>query len=227
MDLPALPATLQPATAGAAKADAATALSSDFDTFLTLLTAQIENQDPLNPQDATEYASQLATFSNVEQNVRTNDLMKDLIARIDGQGLAALAGWIGMEARVTGPTAYEGGTVTLDAALPVMAQTAEVVVTDEAGTEVARVPVDPRQTTHVVRPVTPTGEPLAPGTYGFAVQPYAPGGQLRPVDAARYVSVREALVEGGTTKLVLDGGVKMDASAVGGLRPAAAVAEGG
>ena len=43
-------------------ADESNGLASDFDTFLQLLTAQIRNQDPLNPADSTEFVAQLATF---------------------------------------------------------------------------------------------------------------------------------------------------------------------
>ena len=46
--------------------------------FLKLLTTQMQNQDPLNPIDSTDYAAQLATFSGVEQQVRTNSLLADL-----------------------------------------------------------------------------------------------------------------------------------------------------
>ena len=42
------------------------AISSDFETFLKMLTAQMENQDPLNPLDSQDFATQLATFSGVE-----------------------------------------------------------------------------------------------------------------------------------------------------------------
>ena len=57
---------------------ARSALASDFDTFLRMLTTQMQNQDPLNPIDSTDYATQLATFSGVEQQVRTNSLLADL-----------------------------------------------------------------------------------------------------------------------------------------------------
>ena len=50
------------ATGAGQEAGARQTLSSDLDTFLKLLTAQIENQDPLEPADGTEYASQLATY---------------------------------------------------------------------------------------------------------------------------------------------------------------------
>ena len=42
-------------------------INSDFETFLKMLTAQMENQDPLNPIESSDYAVQLATFSGVEQ----------------------------------------------------------------------------------------------------------------------------------------------------------------
>ena len=44
-------------------------ISSDFDTFLKMLTAQMQNQDPMKPIDSADYAVQLATFSGVEQQV--------------------------------------------------------------------------------------------------------------------------------------------------------------
>lgn len=70
----------------------ATALSSDFETFLKMLTVQMQNQDPLNPIDSTEYAMQLATFSSVEQQVLTNDLLRQMMG---GQGAQLLdAAWL-------------------------------------------------------------------------------------------------------------------------------------
>jgi flagellar basal-body rod modification protein FlgD len=44
----------------------------DYQTFLKLLVTQMKNQDPTKPMESTEYVAQLASFSNVEQNVRTN-----------------------------------------------------------------------------------------------------------------------------------------------------------
>lgn len=52
----------------------------DYDSFLKLLVAELKNQDPTEPMDATEYVAQLATFSNVEQNINTNDKLDDLIS---------------------------------------------------------------------------------------------------------------------------------------------------
>jgi flagellar basal-body rod modification protein FlgD len=66
--------------ASAAAGQARSAFSEDFDTFLTLLTAQVENQDPLAPLDSTQFVEQLATFSALEQQVTTNDHLEKIAA---------------------------------------------------------------------------------------------------------------------------------------------------
>ena len=212
------PATAQ--STAAAQTGQGTNLASDFDTFLTLLTAQIRNQDPLNPADSTEYATQLATFSNVEQAVRTNTLLESLVARMAGDGLDRLAAWIGMEARTTGATEAGGGeAVTLEAALPPQADAAVAVITGADGTEVGRMAVDADADVHTFVPTGFDGQALPPGTYAFHLEPSSGGAPMMPVAASRYVTVREALIEGGETILVLDGGARVAADAVTGLRP--------
>ncbi|QGM98003.1 flagellar hook assembly protein FlgD [Methylocystis parvus] len=56
----------------------ATKLTGDFNAFLQLLVTQLKNQDPTKPLDPTQTVSQLATFSNVEQAVKTNALLERL-----------------------------------------------------------------------------------------------------------------------------------------------------
>ncbi len=53
----------------------------EFSTFLTLLTAQIQNQDPLAPLDSTQFVEQLATFTNLELQAKGNQSL-DLIAAL-------------------------------------------------------------------------------------------------------------------------------------------------
>jgi flagellar basal-body rod modification protein FlgD len=59
--------------------NSASASSMDYDSFLKLLIAQMKNQDPLNPIDSTEYVSQLATFSNVEQAIKQNAKLDQIL----------------------------------------------------------------------------------------------------------------------------------------------------
>ncbi|MEH6527324.1 MAG: flagellar hook capping FlgD N-terminal domain-containing protein [Sneathiella sp.] len=58
---------------------ASTNLASNFDDFLTLLTTQLTNQDPLNPTDSNEFTNQLVNFTNVEQNIATNQNLEALL----------------------------------------------------------------------------------------------------------------------------------------------------
>ncbi|MEX3007045.1 flagellar hook assembly protein FlgD [Hoeflea sp. TYP-13] len=52
----------------------------DYDTFLKLLVAEMQNQDPTEPMDSTEYISQLASFSQVEQTIQTNSRLEEILA---------------------------------------------------------------------------------------------------------------------------------------------------
>ena len=71
------PQAAAPAPARQTASNAAT-LSSDFETFIRMLTAQARYQDPLEPLDSSQYATQLAQFSMVEQQVLANDRLAAL-----------------------------------------------------------------------------------------------------------------------------------------------------
>lgn len=64
----------------------------DYDAFLRLLIAEMKNQDPLEPTDASEYVAQFASFSTVEQAIQTNRKLDDLLA---GLSLSQSGGLIG------------------------------------------------------------------------------------------------------------------------------------
>lgn len=53
-------------------------LFDDYETFLTLLTTQIKNQDPLDPMDTSEFTSQLVEYASVEQQIATNDVLAEI-----------------------------------------------------------------------------------------------------------------------------------------------------
>src|SRR5258705_12714917 len=59
-------------------AKAKTTLGSNFDTFLTLLTTQLKNQDPLSPMDSSQFTQQLVQISMVEQSINANQNLESL-----------------------------------------------------------------------------------------------------------------------------------------------------
>ncbi len=80
------------ATTSSALSKAATKASGDYNTYLQLLMTELKNQDPTKPVDPTQTVTQLATFSSLEQAVRTNDLLSALNQQASLSQGAALIG---------------------------------------------------------------------------------------------------------------------------------------
>src|ERR1700742_2166252 len=90
------------ASAAAAQNSAsAQELSSNFNTFLTLLTTQLQNQDPLSPMDSNQFTQQLVMFSQVEQQINTNDNLQSLIALNLSQTANSAVNYIGRSVVMT------------------------------------------------------------------------------------------------------------------------------
>lgn len=219
----ALPVALKsaPAAQTASGGPARNALvSSDFQTFLTMLTTQMQNQDPLNPVDSSDFAVQLATFSGVEQQVRGNQLLESLAAQLGVMGMAQLSGWVGMEARAVAPVNFDGQPVALSPQVEATADRAVLVVRDARGTEVQRqdltLPAAPLDWAGTAA----DGRTLPAGQYTFEVESYAGDGLLAITPVETFSRVVEARVEGGQTLLVLEGGIEVPASGITGLRAA-------
>ncbi|UJF18019.1 flagellar hook assembly protein FlgD [Vibrio sp. SS-MA-C1-2] len=68
--------------------------------FLTLMVAQVQNQDPLNPADGTEYVSQLAQFSQVDSTESLVTLMKNQMVMLDNMQVLTTAGLVGKDVSV-------------------------------------------------------------------------------------------------------------------------------
>src|ERR1700716_2712688 len=80
-------------------------IADNFQTFLTLLTTQLQNQNPLDPLDTNQFTQQLVQFAGVEQQLKSNDQLKSLIEiEKSAQATAALA-YVGKTAAVDGSTA--------------------------------------------------------------------------------------------------------------------------
>lgn len=97
--------TVAPVTNPAAAQSAASKqLAGNFDTFLTLLTTQLQNQDPMNPMDSSEFTQQLVQFSQVEQQIASNDNLEKLIAQGQTQTAAYAVSYLGKAVGITDGT---------------------------------------------------------------------------------------------------------------------------
>lgn len=202
----------------AQSAGASTAISSDFETFLKMLTAQMENQDPLNPLDSQDFATQLATFSGVEQQVKTNDLLEAMAGFIATSGLADMADWIGKEARISGPAPFDGAPIEVLPNPPSFADSASLVIRDQSGAIVRQLPIPVSDDPIIWDGVDNAGEVLPSGTYSFSVEAMSDGEVIQVDTPDLYTEVLEIRNVGGQTMIVLNGGELYPSSAVTGLR---------
>ena len=178
---------------------AAAQVSSDFEVFLQMLTAQMKYQDPLNPIDSTDYATQLATFSGVEQSVLTNDLLKSLTTQMGTGGLVDMAALVGKQVRSDAPAFFDGQPVTLLPTRTVVSDTAELVVRNTAGDEVQRLPISPSDETIEWAGVDPGGAPMPTGLYHFEVVSKSNGEIIAQNPVEAYSTVTEVRLEAGKT----------------------------
>lgn len=85
------------ATEASASDTAKQAADENFDLFLSLLTTQLQNQDPLDPMDTSEMTNQLVQFSSVEQSIATNSNLEELISLTSSQSSDNAVQYIGKQ----------------------------------------------------------------------------------------------------------------------------------
>ncbi|WP_422030093.1 flagellar hook capping FlgD N-terminal domain-containing protein [Roseovarius sp.] len=206
--------------AGGAPSSGGGLINSDFETFLMMLTAQMKHQDPLNPVDSTQFATQLATFSSVEQQVRTNELLTALGAQMGALSVSQLSGWVGMIARAEMPVHFDGQPVTISTRAADLADRAELVVRDESGTEIQRLPIDPGRQELDWAGVSDSGAPLPAGIYELSVDSYAVDELIASDGVFVHARIVEARNENGRPILVMESGQEVAAGDIVGLRQA-------
>lgn len=120
---------------GTDSASAGKKIAETFDQFLMMLTTQLQNQDPLSPMDTTEFTNQLVSFTQVEQQIATNQNLEKLIGLQPASGVTAALGYIGMEVEAEGAALWFDGTTpaTIDYALPSGVAAARIDLLDATG----------------------------------------------------------------------------------------------
>ncbi|MBV2359322.1 flagellin biosynthesis protein FlgD [Thalassococcus sp. CAU 1522] len=208
----------QPTPADAAKSQDKAVLSSDFQTFLRMLTAQVQNQDPLNPVDSTDYATQLATFSSVEQQVLTNDLLRGLSAALGGGTLAEFSGWIGMETLARAPVQFDGRPVTFKPDPVEGSDTAVYVVRNATGDIVRREVLPDLSSSATWDGTDAFGTAVPQGVYRIEIESQANGTAIDTRLASVYARIDEVRIDGSSTVIRLADGTELPTTMVEGLR---------
>ena len=168
--------------------------------FLTLLVAQLQNQDPLNPSDPTEFTAQLAQYSSLEQLMSVNENIENLASTSQNQQQLSALGLMGREVVVDqGDFQLGDSDVTLGYQLDAQADRVELHVQDSRGNSLAVLkPADMTAGNHFMTwdGTDSNGLPIAQGDYTLSIL---------ALDSNEEGIASQPLIKGRVTGVDLDG----------------------
>ena len=194
-------------------------LGEDYTRFLTLLTAQIQNQDPLEPMDSTQFVSQLAQLSQVEQAVKSNSNLETLSTQLSGLSAVAGAGMIGRDVTVSSDkVVLENGESDGYYMIPEGAEQVSAEIRDPLDRVVRTLEGLPTTAGELV-PLgwdgkDDLGEDMLDGTYSVKLTAVDAEGEPIPAYTYRKSAVEEVLFAEGQLYYGLPGGENVPANAV-------------
>jgi flagellar basal-body rod modification protein FlgD len=132
----ALPSSSTATSAAATSALASSQIAGNFQSFLTLLTTQLQNQNPLDPLDTNQFTQQLVEFAGVQQQLNTNDSLATLVSLQQTAQSTQALGFVGKTAVVSGSTAaLTDSTATWQLSVPT-ASTVNITIASSTGQNV-------------------------------------------------------------------------------------------
>jgi flagellar basal-body rod modification protein FlgD len=159
---------ITPVSAASGASRSQSQLATNFDTFLLLLSAQLKNQDPLEPMDSNEFTQQLVQFSQVEQQINSNKNLESLIALTKARSASDAVSYLGKTLTLTdGTAALMGGQANWAYGLDNDAATATLTILDARGRPVHTAPAETSAGLHSFTwdGIDSGGAALPPGAY--------------------------------------------------------------
>lgn len=178
------------------------------DDFLQLLVTQLENQDPLEPMDNTEFVSQLAQFSSLEGITNLNTTMEGVVSSLSSMEAYASTDLIGKFVKSEGTDLlYSGAAVNFGFSLDSAASTSTVTIKDANGNTVNR--MDLGALSSGTYDLTWDGKDssgnTAAGSYTFAVDAKDSSGSSLPASTYTVGAVSSVVFGSSGTTLTVDG----------------------
>ena len=197
------PVTTTPA---AATSSAQQELSGNFDTFLKLLTTQLQNQDPMSPMDSNQFTQQLVEFSQVEQQIGTNTNLQSLISLNQAQANTSAMSYLGKSVVLTnGEQALSSGTANWTYGLNNDATSTTLTVTNANGKVVYSGKGETAAGTHAFtwNGQDNNGNKLADGTYTLSATSVASDGSAVTTSVASKGVVSGIDTSGKSPQLII------------------------
>ncbi len=192
-------------TAAASRADAG---GSEFNTFLRLLTTQLQNQDPLDPLKSNEYTQQLAQYSQLEQTIQGNSTLNSILARLSSQDTAQAIGLSGRDVVLDSTASGLGAApATWAYAADRDAVSLAATITDATGKIVATaaLPTDSRSGGFAWNGALAGGGHAPNGAYVLSVRGLDASGAVVPVTVNATGRVGDVTIANGVVGLDING----------------------
>ena len=188
-------------------------LNEDLNRFLTLLVTQLQNQDPLDPLDATEFTSQLVQFASVEQQIFQNSNLEKLLNLQETNQISQMVDFIGKRVEYVGQElSLEKGNAEFSYVMPSSVVDANVNISNSAGQNVFFAKGDTTAGKHTViwDGVDKNGNQQSDGKYSVLVSGTDPQGNLVTIEHLMVGSVSGAGVEESQVKLFIGEDIIID-----------------
>jgi flagellar basal-body rod modification protein FlgD len=188
---------------------ASSKLNADFDMFLKLLTAQMQNQDPLDPMDTAQYTQQLVQYSQVEQSIEQTSTLKSMLAAFGTQNLMQASSLVGAQVETSSATSGLSAATpaqwTWSATRDVTSMTA--TIKDEKGKIIDTLPIDATGASGAFTwdGTTSAGKKVDPGLYTLELAGVDASGTKVATTAHAFGKVSDVELENGTVKLTING----------------------
>lgn len=203
------------AVASAVQETASSKLGADFNMFLKLLTAQMQNQDPLDPMDTSQYTQQLVQYSQVEQSIEQTSTLKSMLATMGTQNLTQASSLIGRQVETgsaaAGLSATSNATWNWSAPRDVASMTA--TITDAKGrvVETRSIPAGAASGAMSWDGSTSAGKALGAGTYTLGLKGIDAAGNEVAVTPHATGRVSDVQLANGNVQVTING-LTVDAS---------------
>lgn len=189
-------------------------IADNFDTFLSLLTTQLLNQNPLDPIDANQFTQQLVQFTEVEQSIKQNENLEKLIQLSAANTLTNIVGFLGSEVTLSGTSSeLKDGTASWNYEIEGASDNTTISVLDSNGVPIFTTsgPVASGKSTFLWDGRTDAGTTAADGTYTLSITAVDGNGTALKV-TTQVVGVVDGINFNGNEPVLLIGSleVKLD-----------------
>lgn len=191
-------------------------LSENYELFLSVLTAQLENQNPLDPTDTDEMTSQLVNYAQVEQQILSNSYLENLVLATNNESASVAISLVGMEVTYVADDLEftDGDTLSWSYDMPADMESATVQVLDENGDVVYSEPVSTDEGAYTFSwdGTKTNGATADDGTYSLQIVGTDADGESVTIDPNTTSVVTQVDWSDGSAQLIMENGATVSLS---------------